>query len=40
VSLAKGMGVPGWRAKTAEEFNRALAASLGQKGPSLIEAVI
>jgi acetolactate synthase-1/2/3 large subunit len=40
VSLAKGMGVPGWRATTAEAFNRALAASLAQKGPSLIEAVI
>lgn len=40
VSLAKGMGVPGWRATTAEEFNRAFAASLAQKGPSLIEAVI
>ncbi len=40
VALAKGMGVPGWRATTAEEFNRALAASLAQSGPSLIEAVI
>jgi acetolactate synthase I/II/III large subunit len=40
VSLAKGMGVPAWRCTTAEEFNRALAASLGERGPSLIEAVI
>ncbi|MFU8816831.1 MAG: acetolactate synthase large subunit [Pseudomonadales bacterium] len=40
VSLAKGMGVPAWRATTAEEFNRALAASLTESGPSLIEAVI
>ena len=40
VSLAKGMGVPAWRVTTAEEFNRALAASLSQPGPSLIEAVI
>jgi acetolactate synthase-1/2/3 large subunit len=40
VSLAKGMGVPGWRVETAEAFDRALVASLGQKGPSLIEAVI
>jgi len=40
VSLAKGLGVPAWRTTTAEEFNRALAASLAEKGPSLIEAVI
>jgi acetolactate synthase-1/2/3 large subunit len=40
VSLADGMGVPGWRATTAEEFNKALAASLGEPGPSLIEAMI
>ena len=40
VSLAKGMGVPGWKATTAEEFNKALATSLSQPGPSLIEAVI
>jgi acetolactate synthase-1/2/3 large subunit len=40
VSLADGMGVPGWRATTAEEFNKALAASLSEPGPSLIEAMI
>jgi acetolactate synthase I/II/III large subunit len=40
VSLAKGMGVPAWRATTADEFNRALSASLSERGPSLIEAVI
>ena len=40
VSLAKGMGVRGFKATTAEEFNRALAASLAEPGPSLIEAVI
>jgi acetolactate synthase-1/2/3 large subunit len=40
VSLARGMGVPAWKASTAEEFNRALAASFAQTGPSLIEAVI
>jgi acetolactate synthase-1/2/3 large subunit len=40
VSLARGMGVPASRATTAEEFNRALAASLAEPGPSLIEAVI
>jgi acetolactate synthase I/II/III large subunit len=40
VSIAKGMGVPAWRATTAEEFNRALGESLATPGPSLIEAVI
>jgi len=40
VALAKGMGVPAWRATTAEEFNRALATSLAEPGPSLIEAII
>lgn len=40
VSLARGMGVSASRATTAEEFNRALAASLAEPGPSLIEAVI
>ena len=40
VSLAQGMGVPGWRAETVDEFHRALEASLGQPGPSLIEAVL
>ena len=40
VSLAEGLGVPGWRATTAAEFNAALAASLSEPGPSLIEAMI
>ena len=40
VKLAEGMGVRAWRARTAEEFNRALAASFVESGPSLIEAVI
>ena len=40
VSLAQGMGVPASRATTAEEFHRALAASLQEPGPSLIEAVL
>ena len=39
-SLAEGMGVPAWRARTAEEFNKALAAALSQPGPSLVEALI
>ena len=37
---ADGMGVPGWRATTAEEFNKALGASLSEPRPSLIEAMI
>jgi acetolactate synthase-1/2/3 large subunit len=40
VSLAEGMGVPAWRATTAEEFSTALRASLSQPGPSLIEAML
>ena len=40
VSLAEGMGVPAWRVKTAEEFNKALAESLRTLGPTLIEAMI
>ena len=40
VSLAEGMGVPAWRVKTAEEFNKALAESLRTAGPTLIEAMI
>ena len=40
VSLAEGMGVPAWRVKTAEEFNKALAESLRTTGPTLIEAMI
>jgi len=40
VSLAEGMGVPAWRVKTAEEFNKALAESLRTPGPTLVEAMI
>ena len=40
VKLAEGMGVRGFRATTAEQFNKALAASLAEPGPSLIEALI
>ena len=40
VSLAEGMGVPAWRVKTAEEFNKVLAESLRTPGPTLIEAMI
>lgn len=40
VALATSMGVEAVRTKTAEQFNRALAASLAGSGPSLIDAVI
>lgn len=40
VGLAKGMGVPGSRPTTAEEFNDAFARSLAEPGPHLIEVVI
>lgn len=39
-SLADGMGMQAFVATTAEEFTRALSASLVHDGPSLIEAVI
>jgi acetolactate synthase I/II/III large subunit len=40
VSLAKGMGVPGVRAATAEAFVAALRAGLSENGPFLIEAAV
>jgi len=40
VSLARGMGVPGERAETAEEFAAALARALAEPGPYLVEAVL
>jgi len=40
VSLAKGMGVPGTRATTMEEFNDALARALATPGPNLVEAIL
>ena len=40
VKLAESMGVRGFRADSAESFNKAFAASLAESGPSLIEAVI
>ncbi len=40
VSLAKGMGVPGIRAESAEAFTAALRTGLAEDGPFLIEAVI
>ena len=40
VSLARGMGVEGARATTADEFSRELSGGLGEAGPYLIEAVL
>ena len=39
-SIAEGMGVTAWRVSTVAEFNKALAASLKETGPCLIEALI
>jgi acetolactate synthase-1/2/3 large subunit len=40
VALARGMGVPGARATTMEEFNARFAEGLRTKGPYLVEAVL
>jgi acetolactate synthase-1/2/3 large subunit len=40
VKLAEGMGVPGRRVTTAEEFADALQAGFAEPGPHLIEAVV
>ena len=40
VSLAKGMGVPGRSVATADEFNKALAEGIAEKGPRLIEVLM
>jgi acetolactate synthase I/II/III large subunit len=40
VSLAKGMGVPGRAVTTADEFNKALAEAIPERGPRLIEVQI
>ncbi len=40
VSLAKGMGVSGRSVTTADEFNKALADGMKEKGPRLIEVVM
>ena len=37
VSLAKGYGVEGVRAATAEELKQALTTALGSQSPTLIE---
>ena len=40
VGLARGMGVPGERVDTMEDFNKAVARGLGVKGPYLVEAML
>ena len=37
VSLAKGMGVEARAVKSADEFNKALAEAIPERGPRLIE---
>jgi acetolactate synthase-1/2/3 large subunit len=37
ISLAKGMGVPGRAVDNADDFNKALAEAIAEKGPRLIE---
>ena len=40
VTMAKGMGVPGARVATMEEFNRRLAEGIAAPGPYLVEVVL
>jgi acetolactate synthase-1/2/3 large subunit len=40
VSVAKGLGLAAVRCETAEEFETAFAAAMGQRGPMFIEAAI
>ncbi|MEY9212571.1 acetolactate synthase large subunit [Thermobifida halotolerans] len=40
VALARGMGVPAVRARTAEEFAAHFAAAVAEPGPRLVEAVV
>ncbi|OKH71454.1 hypothetical protein EB72_23340 [Mycobacterium sp. SWH-M1] len=40
VKIAEGLGVPGRRVSTAEEFAAALADALAEPGPHLIDAVV
>ncbi|MEH2482733.1 acetolactate synthase-1/2/3 large subunit [Nitrobacteraceae bacterium AZCC 2146] len=40
VSLAKGMGVPARSVATADDFNKALADAMAEKGPKLIEVLM
>ncbi len=40
VAIAKGMGLPAVSCGSAEEFEKAFAGAMGQRGPMFIEAVI
>jgi acetolactate synthase-1/2/3 large subunit len=40
VPLAKGLGLPAVRCETAEDFEKAFAAAMAQRGPMFIEAAI
>ena len=40
VAIAKGMGLPAVSCATAEDFEKAFAGAMGQRGPMFIEAVI
>lgn len=40
VSIAKGMGMPAERTRTAEEFNSALENAFREPGPHLIDAIV
>ena len=40
VMLARGMGVPGERIETMDEFNRAFGRGLAHKGPYLVEVML
>jgi acetolactate synthase-1/2/3 large subunit len=40
VALARGMGVPGVRCETAEDFSQAFARAMAEPGPHLIEAMM
>ena len=40
VALARGMGVPAWRAERTEEFADHLGRALHSPGPALVEAVV
>jgi acetolactate synthase-1/2/3 large subunit len=40
VGIAKGMGVPGERVDTMDEFNKAVARGLAVKGPYLVEVML
>ena len=40
VGLARGMGVPGERVDTMDDFNKAVARGLAVKGPYLVEVML